>query len=378
MIFQVIYYICNGCRYVFELDFLKTKMKTPKKSNKVYARIKRDILRRRYQPDELLPKEMDFAMQLGVSRDTLRHALAMLEAESLVRRVRGYGTYVSASVPRQKITFLLPCSEQIISSEYVMGVLRGVLSGAAERNCEVETLAVSPTNDPNDIDWSKLFNLNSESRVVVTGLWFSKIFPFLLASKSRVAIVCDGKKLAVKHKVDKIISRWFCLVKRVDDNAARMAEHLLRCGCRKPVFFMNYLETSAGTDRLERITEICRQFSPEVKPLFIPIAENIRNDTEKLEALAEKHLKDYPCDGFLVSFSTGCKIMRKRFPDCPGGFVDLPRQKPLITPDKNLFYSDFDLEKIGDEAVRLLLSEKSSEEIEYFADIHSPEPESAP
>ena len=353
-------------------------MKTAKKSNKIYARIRRDILRRRYQPDELLPKETDFARLLGVSRDTLRHALALLEAESLVRRVRGYGTYVSASVPRQKITFLLPCPEQIISSEYVMGVLRGVLSGAAERNCEVETLAVSPTNDPNDIDWSKLFNLNSESRVVVTGLWFSKIFPFLLASKCRVAIVCDGKKLAVKHKVDKIISRWFCLVKRVDDNAARMAEHLLRTGCRRPVFFMNYLETSAGTDRLERITEICRQFSPEVKPLFIPIAENIRNDTEKLEALAEKHLKDYPCDGFLVSFSAGCRIMRRRFPDCPGGYVDLPRQKPLVTPDRNLFYSDFNLEKIGDEAVRLLLSEKSSEEIEYFADIYSPEPETAP
>ena len=353
-------------------------MKTPKKSNKIYARIKRDILRRRYQPDELLPKETDFARLLGVSRDTLRHALALLEAESLVRRVRGYGTYVSASVPRQKITFLLPCPEQIISSEYVMGVLRGVLSGAAERNCEVETVAISPTNDPNDIDWSKLFNLNSESRVVVTGLWFSKIFPFLLASKCRVAVVYEGRKQAVKHKADKMISRWLRLNKRVDDIAARMAEHLLRTGCRRPVFFMNYLESSAGTDRLERITEICRQFSPEVKPLFIPIGEDIRNDTEKLEALAEKHLKDYPCDGFLVSFSAGCKIMRKRFPDCPGGFVDLPRQKPLITPDRNLFYSDFNLEKIGDEAVRLLLSEKDTEEIEFFADIYSPEPEAAP
>ncbi|MBR4666777.1 MAG: hypothetical protein IKO93_23110, partial [Lentisphaeria bacterium] len=142
------------------------------------------------------------------------------------------------------------------------------------------------------------------------------------------------------------------------------------------VFFMNYMDSSSDTDRLQRITEICRQFSPEVQPLFIPVAENIRNDTEKLEALAEKHLKDYPCDGFLVSLPAVCKIMRKRYPDCPGGFVDLPRQKPPVTPDRNLFYSDFDLEKIGDEAVRLLLSEKNTGEIEFFADIHSPEPES--
>ena len=353
-------------------------MKTAKKSNKVYARIRRDILRRRYQPDELLPKETDFARDLGVSRDTLRHALAMLEAESLVRRVRGYGTYVCASVPRQKITFLLPCSEEIISSEYVMGVLRGVLSGAAERNCEVETLAISPTNDPNDIDWSKLFNLNSESRVVVTGLWFSKIFPFLLASKCRVAVVYEGKKQAVRHKADKMISRWFRLVKRMDEIAARMAEHLLRTGCRRPVFFMNYMDHSSDTDRLQRITEICRQHSSEVRPLFIPIPEHIQTDTEKLEALAEEYLKDYPCDGFLVTLPAVCKIMRRRFPDCPGGFLDLPRKKPQVTPDRNLFYSDFDLEKIGDEAVRLLLSEKNTEEIEYFADIHSPEPESEP
>ena len=353
-------------------------MKTPKKSNKVYARIKRDILRRRYQPDELLPKETDFALQLGVSRDTLRHALAMLEAESLVRRVRGYGTYVSASVPRQKITFLLPCSEEIISSEYVMGVLRGVLSGAAERNCEVETLVISPTNDPNDIDWSKLFNLNSESRVVVTGLWFSKIFPFLLASKCRVAVVYEGKKQAIMHKADKMISRWLRLNKRVDDIAARMAEHLFQTGCRRPVFFMNYLDDSSDTDRLPQITEICRRYSPAVQPLFIPIPEPIQEDTEKLEALAEKYLKGYPCDGFLVTIPAVYKTMRRRFPDCPGGFLDLPRKKPQVTPDRNLFYSDFDLEKIGTEAVRLLLSEKSSEEIEFFADIHSPEPETAP
>ena len=346
-------------------------MKTAKKSNKVYVQLRRDILRRRYYPEELLPKEADFARQIGVSRDTLRRALAMLEAESLVRRVRGYGTYVSALVPRQKITFLLPCSEQIFSSEYVTGVLHGVLSGAAKRNCEVETLVISPTNDPNDIDWSKLFNISSESRVVVTGLWFSKIFPFLLASKCRVAVVYEGKKQAKVHKADKMISRWFRLVKHADDVAARMTEHLLRTGCRRPVFFLNYLEYSSDTDRLQRITEICNRYSPDVQPLFIPIAEDISKDMETLEALAEKYLKDYPCDGFLVSLSAVCEIMRKRFPDCPGGFLDLPRQKPLIHPDRNLFYSDFDLEKIGDEAVRLLLSEKNTEEVDFYADIYS-------
>ena len=86
-----------------------------------------------------------------------------------------------------------------------------------------------------------------------------------------------------------------------------------------------------------------------------------------------------PQDGFLVSLPTVCKIMRRRFPDCPGGFFDLPRQRPLVNPDRNLFYSDFDLEKIGDEAVRLLLSEKNTdEEIDFFANIYSSSPEIEP
>ena len=177
------------------------------------------------------------------------------------------------------------------------------------------------------------------------------------------------------HKADKMISRWLRLNKRVDDIAARMAEYLFQTGCRRPVFFMNYMDHSSDTDRLQRITEICRQYSPEVRPLFIPIPEQIQTDTEKPEALAEEYLKDYPCDGFLVTLPAVCKIMRRRFPDCPGGFVDLPRQKPLVTPDRNLFYSDFDLEKIGDEAVQLLLSEKNAEKIEFLADIHSLEAE---
>ena len=170
---------------------------------------------------------------------------------------------------------------------------------------------------------------------------------------------------------------WFRLDKRVDDIAARMAEHLLRTGCRRPVFFMNYLDHSSDTDRLPRITEICRQYSPAVRPLFIPIPEPIQTDTERLEALAEEYLKDYPCDGFLVTLPAVCKIMRRRFPDCPGGFLELPRQKPRINPDRNLFYADFDLEKIGDEAVGLLLSEKTTEEIDFFAELYFPTRESA-
>ncbi|MBO4630862.1 MAG: substrate-binding domain-containing protein, partial [Lentisphaeria bacterium] len=45
-------------------------------------------------PGTQLPKEVDLAVELGVSRVTLRPALELLELERLVRREKGFGTFV--------------------------------------------------------------------------------------------------------------------------------------------------------------------------------------------------------------------------------------------------------------------------------------------
>ena len=47
-----------------------------------------------YQPGEKLPSENDLSNQLGISRQTVRKALSLLEEEGVVRRVRGSGTFV--------------------------------------------------------------------------------------------------------------------------------------------------------------------------------------------------------------------------------------------------------------------------------------------
>ncbi len=48
-----------------------------------------------WKPGEALPPERDFAESFGVSRLTLRKALQRLEAQGLVRRRQGSGTYVA-------------------------------------------------------------------------------------------------------------------------------------------------------------------------------------------------------------------------------------------------------------------------------------------
>ncbi len=50
-----------------------------------------------YQPGDRLPPEDAFAEQLGISRPTLREALHNLEAEGIIVRKHGVGTFVSSS-----------------------------------------------------------------------------------------------------------------------------------------------------------------------------------------------------------------------------------------------------------------------------------------
>ena len=54
-------------------------------------RLRNDLLEGRWAPGETLPPERRLAEELGVSRPTLRGALATLDAEGLVRSRQGSG-----------------------------------------------------------------------------------------------------------------------------------------------------------------------------------------------------------------------------------------------------------------------------------------------
>lgn len=64
--------------------------------------IRQKILTGQLQPGERLPPEKDLASQFGVSQITVRTALANLEAENLISRMRGKGTFVTKNVPLSK------------------------------------------------------------------------------------------------------------------------------------------------------------------------------------------------------------------------------------------------------------------------------------
>lgn len=74
----------------------------PSAAEVVVAQVTRAIELGRFLPDDQLPPEREFAVQLGVSRMTLRAALSDLEAAGLLKRVRrgsGGGALVITAGP---------------------------------------------------------------------------------------------------------------------------------------------------------------------------------------------------------------------------------------------------------------------------------------
>jgi len=72
------------------------KIKPKKVSDEIFEQIKNHILSGKLKPGEKLPPERELAINLGVSRPSLREALQKLEAKGFLEQVQGDGTYVKS------------------------------------------------------------------------------------------------------------------------------------------------------------------------------------------------------------------------------------------------------------------------------------------
>lgn len=76
------------------------------KYDALYDTLREQILSGAYPGGTSLPREIDLAGEFGVARNTLRCALAKLEEDGLIRRIKSKGTFVCGKKPR-KAKYLL-------------------------------------------------------------------------------------------------------------------------------------------------------------------------------------------------------------------------------------------------------------------------------
>ncbi len=105
-------------------------------------RLRREILAK-YQPGGQLPSEPALARKHKRSRVTVRKALAILEAQGLIIRKHGSGTYVSDRLPRATGTtglFFYTNAEDLLGWSFVRNAYCGMLEGTVETKRHIHLL----------------------------------------------------------------------------------------------------------------------------------------------------------------------------------------------------------------------------------------------
>ena len=90
------------------------RFRSAPKTDEVYVLLKKKIGSGEYRQSGMLPVEPVLAEELGVSRKTLRSALARLAMENIVERIKGKGTFICGNETEKKILVIVGDIESII------------------------------------------------------------------------------------------------------------------------------------------------------------------------------------------------------------------------------------------------------------------------
>lgn len=112
-----------------------------KMSHALAQRLERAILERQHPPGEALPPERVLAAQFGVSRATLREAIAQLAERGLVIRRQGAGTFVSEQLDERMVD---PWAEMLRRHPLVQGDLLEFREMLEAHAAELAALRATP------------------------------------------------------------------------------------------------------------------------------------------------------------------------------------------------------------------------------------------
>ncbi|NLF62364.1 MAG: GntR family transcriptional regulator [Lentisphaerae bacterium] len=189
-------------------------------------------------PGRMLPSEWTLARKYNISRNTVAKTLKILVDEGLIERQVGRGTLVKG---KSVITFLLPCpdflSSHLDSACIIRDQMQGAMTAARERNLGFEMIAVSPTNDPNQIDFAQLGHLNAGSMVIL-GNWFRKTFPLLFERQAQVAMITKG---VIPYGYAQYAKTWHRLNIDCNQGVTAALDLLIQQGCRKIILIGQYI-----------------------------------------------------------------------------------------------------------------------------------------
>lgn len=173
-------------------------------------------------PGYRLPTEHNLAKQLGVNRLTVRKSYQLLKGRNLVECCRGMGTFVSKTScystssrrSEKTIYFLIPHPVHITLQEASSVSERQIHYGMSMVNdgnlIQLVPVSKQLENPLAHIDWEIVLQIPEGARVLVTGMWYKDLLPFLLERKVHgVFLETQYEKVKYKEEYDRLVeAKW--------------------------------------------------------------------------------------------------------------------------------------------------------------------------
>ena len=219
------------------------------KKNRIYKEIKQNIISGNLKEGDKLPTEFECMDIYNVSRDTVRGAFKLLENDGFIKRVKSKGTFIQLpeTAPENKnIYFLVSCYEHLrYSSWHSLQIMFDLIAECAMAGWNLVPVIFSQTNSNTDIWWENLERFNSNSKIIVTHMWFSTYFKTLSSLRSKVAFI--NNDAVIPDNLQKYVNNWTHFIEK-DSFAGEDAVRVLHeKKCRKIALIMSGLETPFNT-----------------------------------------------------------------------------------------------------------------------------------
>jgi DNA-binding LacI/PurR family transcriptional regulator len=189
----------------------------------------------RLSPGQALPGEAKLSEILGVSRNTLRHALAKLEDDGMVERVHGRGTFFTseqqrdARKKRDEFAFLAP--------ELRLGIYPSLIAGF-ENACAIIQHQMVVSNTSNDVHYQAdlLMQLMDKEiggvALVPATVPTTPPYQLSLLQKNSIPVVCCHRTVAGVNTPSVVFSGF--------ENGQKAAQAFLDRGHRRIAFLFGH------------------------------------------------------------------------------------------------------------------------------------------
>ena len=155
------------------------------------------IVSGQYEPGERLPTEEELVRYFGVSKITIRGALAVLEADELITRTRGKGTFVADVIPESRQNIHTSLNEMV-----------RMLSKSQTKPLEIKKIKIRESRIPKDI--CTFFRMSKEGEIgrIRRLVTLDKVMYFYENYMPvDIARHITKKELAEKRSIQKILKR---------------------------------------------------------------------------------------------------------------------------------------------------------------------------